>query len=522
MTEKDIRKPERSSNDLLKQAQAIFAEHEAVILLIDPDSGRICDANPAASAFYRYSKEELLGMSERDISSLGEEELASMRRSALDRKRMHFTVPHKRRNGETRQVDIYACPVRYDGEELLCSIIFDVTSREESYREMASFSYRDYLTGLYNRRYFDEALHSLDKPENLPICIVMADMNGLKTVNEIFGHEAGDKALVRAAVRLREAAGPNGVAARIGGDEFALVIPYMREPDVLQMIDTLKKLEAGEKVDEVPVSVSIGYQLKRSAGENILDVLTEAEKFLFRHKIYESASLRNLSVDLVMNALCEKSAREREHSSRTSYLAEEIARLLEMSQPQLFEIRIAALLHDIGKIGIPESILNKPGRLADDELNILKKHSEIGWRILGSSVDYKEIAKIVLHQHERWDGKGYPGGLAGEDIPLASRIIAVADAYDVMTGTRPYRPQGRAQNEACAREELQKNAGSQFDPHIIRVFSGAFTGLIHRVPWFSRAEQLLKKQLKGPACPPCPILGVKCNDRRFFYFRRFG
>jgi HD-GYP domain-containing protein (c-di-GMP phosphodiesterase class II) len=144
-----------------------------------------------------------------------------------------------------------------------------------------------------------------------------------------------------------------------------------------------------------------------------------------------------------------------------------------MREPQVFEIRIAALLHDIGKIGIPESILNKPGRLVDDELNILKKHSEIGWRILGSSVDYKELAKIVLHQHERWDGKGYPSGLAGEAIPFPSRIIAVADAYDVMTRVRPYQPPGSAQealDEQRAREELQKNAGSQFDPHIVRVF----------------------------------------------------
>jgi diguanylate cyclase (GGDEF)-like protein/putative nucleotidyltransferase with HDIG domain len=360
---------------------------------------------------------------------------------------MRFTVPHRIENGETRQVDVYACPIRYDGRELLCSIIFDVTGREETYREVAYLGYHDYLTGLYNRRYFDEALQSFDKPENLPLCILMADMNSLKMVNEIFGHEAGDKALIRAAAQLKEAAGPTGVGARIGGDEFALIIPHMREPDVLEMLGNLKKLEADEKEDEVPVSISIGYQLKISADENILDVLTEAEKYLFRHKIYESASLRNLSIDLVMNALCEKSAREREHSSRTSYLAEEIARLLGMSEPQLYEIRIAGLLHDIGKIGIPESVLNKPGRLVDDELNILKKHSEIGWRILGSSVDYKEIAKIVLHQHERWDGKGYPGGLAGEDIPLQSRIIAVADAYDVMREQAVLAP---AQREVAA------------------------------------------------------------------------
>jgi putative nucleotidyltransferase with HDIG domain len=168
-----------------------------------------------------------------------------------------------------------------------------------------------------------------------------------------------------------------------------------------------------------------------------------------------------------MNALFAKSEIEREHSSRVSDIAENLCEWLGMSESETMEVRTAALLHDIGKIGIPENILNKPGKLSDEERRIIQKHPGLGWRILGSSTEHKDLATYILLHHEHWDGKGYPKGLKGEEIPIQSRIIAVADAYDAMTKDRMYR-KALTNNQALG--ELEKNSGTQFDPTIVKAF----------------------------------------------------
>ncbi len=452
---------------LAHQMEAMFNGHEAVMLLLEPLTGKIRDCNPAASAYYGYSKDELLHMTIQDINTLDEAEIARLRMKALKKGQKYFTFPHRLKTGELRTVDVYSCPINFDGETLLYSIIFDVTEREKAYEEIRYISDHDYLTGLYNRRYFESELARLEKTKKLPYAVIVGDVNGLKTANDIFGYQVGDKILKSVAKILKKSTRHSYTVARIGGDEFGVILPNCGDKEALEMIERVKIAEQKHLSDQYQVSVSLGFQTKSDPDKKLEEVLTEAEDYMFRRKMMQVHSIRNQSVLLVMNALFAKSKREMEHSRRVSIIAEKVAIALGLERNVIDEIKLAGLLHDIGKIGIPERILNKPGRLLTEEYDIIKTHAEIGWRILGSSQEFRGIAEVVLHHHERWDGKGYMNGQKGEEIPIQSRILAVADTYDAITADRPYR---EALNDEDAIKELWRCSGSQFDPRVVGVF----------------------------------------------------
>jgi HD-GYP domain-containing protein (c-di-GMP phosphodiesterase class II) len=196
-------------------------------------------------------------------------------------------------------------------------------------------------------------------------------------------------------------------------------------------------------------------------------VLKSAEDYMYRHKVIESNSMRGNIINVILNTLYEKNPREERHSKRVSELCQRIGVAMGLSETEINKLKVSGLLHDIGKIAIEEQVLNKPGRLTDQEWNEIKRHPDIGYRILSSSLEMMEIVQYILFHHERFDGTGYPRGLKREEIPLLSRIIAVADAYDAMTNARTYK---KALDKDAAIKELIQNKGTQFDPHIVDVF----------------------------------------------------
>jgi putative nucleotidyltransferase with HDIG domain len=215
------------------------------------------------------------------------------------------------------------------------------------------------------------------------------------------------------------------------------------------------------------ISISFGYETKNRKEENIQDVLKKAEDHMYRHKLSESSIMRSKTIDVIMHTLYEKNHREQLHSIRVSEICEAIASLMNMGKEDVTQIRVAGLMHDIGKIEIDEEILNKPQSLNTGEWEEIKRHPEIGYRILSSVNEFSGIAEIVLAHQERWDGKGYPRGLKGNEISIPSRIIAIADAYDAMTTNRPY-DQALSKEEAV--KEMKKCSGTQFDPEITKLF----------------------------------------------------
>lgn len=346
-------------------------------------------------------------------------------------------------------------------------IISDITERKQTEEKIRYLSTHDYLTGVYNRHYYEDALVTIDTAANLPLSLVICDVNGLKLINESFGHGLGDELLKKVAGVILNACRQGDVVARLSGDEFIILLPQTDENQTAKIVKGMRAAAQEQSVGAINFSISFGYETKTSCDQNIQEVLKNAEDNMYRHKLYESASIKNKTIDLIMNTLYEKSSREMLHSQRVSQICEKIAIKMDFDQDDVSQVKAAGLIHDIGKMGIDEKILNKPGGLDPDEWKKIQRHPEIGYRILSSSSEFSELARYVLEHQERWDGKGYPKQLSGQEISIQARIIGVADAFDAMTCDRAYR-KGLSVDEAVA--EIKKCAGTQFDPEIAAVF----------------------------------------------------
>ena len=453
--------------NLLKQTQAMFNEHDAVMLLIRPETGQIIDANPAAVTFYGYTKEELLNLRIDDINMAKKDDEKEQRFQAYDKKQKYYSFPHRLKNGERRIVDVYSCPITYNNEKVLFSIIFDVTEREEAFDEIKYLSFHDHLTGLYNRRYFDNVLKLMNDERFMPLTIVMADVNGLKLVNDSFGHAEGDELLLKAAEIITEGCRKDDICARIGGDEFVIILPNTDSRMAGKIVRRIKTLQSKMQIRQLELSMSFGFAVKESVNSDVELIFSEAENKMYKNKMNESARTRNKTVNIILKTLYEKCSGELDHSERVSRYAAAIATAMGLSPETVSQIGVAGLLHDIGKIGVDENILNKTGVYTKTDREAIEKHPESGWRILSNSDEYSNLADYILYHHESLDGKGYPKGLKGSMIPLVSKIITVSDAYDAMTNERSYR---KVKTVEEAVEELRRCAGTQFDEEVVNVF----------------------------------------------------
>lgn len=594
----EYKKLQKDHDALLLRLESMFNEHIAIMLTIDPVTGKILDANPAACEFYGYSRREILNMFIQEINMLPAEETARRRMLALQHEERHFIFPHRLKSGEIRLVEVYSCPIEIAGETPLFSIIFDVTDREmfreDLYREkellsttlksigdgvvttdvdgritslnkaaeqiilwdssevseklftdifilenedtgeivenpvskvlqtgkviglanhtvlinkkgervpiadsaapikgengqilgvvmvfrdvklekeqqnkILFLSYHDSLTGLYNRRFIESEMRRLDTPDQYPISVIMGDVNGLKIANDVFSHETGDRLLQEVSNILRQNCGRDDIIARWGGDEFLILRTRSTIEDSERLIQKLQNEFAERSEGALQISVSLGCAVKTKDDEHLQHVIQQAEEWMYHQKLLEGKSYRNSIVNTLLATLYEKSMETEEHAQRLIEYCQAVGKELRFSGEALNELSLLAVLHDIGKVGIHQNVLQKPGSLTPDEWKEMRRHPEIGYRIAQNAPELLIVSDYILSHHERWDGKGYPRELKGEEIPINCRILAVADAFDAMTNDRVYR---KAMIREQAIEELTRNAGTQFDPEIVDIF----------------------------------------------------
>ena len=445
----------------------LIFEHNPLGIIHYNNKGVIVNCNENFSKIIGSSREILTGF---DILKLHNKEFKDALINSLKGSKATYEGDYKSiTDNKKMQIRAIFDPIISDDGKTIGGIgIFeDISDKMKRQEEILYLSYCDQLTGLYNRRFYEEELRRLDVKRNLPITLVMADVNGLKLINDSFGHALGDILLKKVAEVIKMGCRKDDIVARLGGDEFVVILTKTDEVKVQQIIKRINALALKEKVGSINISISFGYETKNNEDENIQDIFKNAEDHMYRHKLYESSSIRNKTIDLIMNTLYEKSNREMLHSIRVSEICEAMATNMNFNNDEVNQIRIAGLMHDIGKMGIDEKILNKPENLNMHEWKEIMKHPEIGYRILSSSSEFSEISEYVLKHHERWDGKGYPRGFKGEEISLQARIIAIADAFDAMTSDRTYR-KGLSLDEAI--NEINRCSGTQFDPNIVKVF----------------------------------------------------
>ncbi len=348
----------------------------------------------------------------------------------------------------------------------LCMVV-DIHNRKETEEKIFYAYVHDHLTGLPNHTDFMSTLHRLKKQHKFPFAIAIADVNGFKMINDAFNREAGDALLLQIANILKIEKGLDDYVARIGGDEFALIMNGGNEESTSLLIQRIQQRIQGLPQHKVVVSLSFGVVVAQDDAVGIDELLKKAEDDLNQNKLHESPSTRSKALYTIIHTLHEKNPREELHSRRVSVLGARLSQAIGMNFKEIAQMKTVGLLHDIGKINIDQSILNKEGPLNESEWKEMKKHPQKGYRILLSVTEFGELSGYVLSHHERIDGKGYPQGLKGEEIPLQSRIIAIVDAFDAMTAWRPYK---EMMSEEEAAKELIRCSGTQFDTALATTF----------------------------------------------------
>jgi len=343
----------------------------------------------------------------------------------------------------------------------------DITERKNSEEKIRYLSFHDTLTGLYNRAYFEEEIKRLNTERQLPLTMLMGDVNGLKVINDAYGHLKGDIFLKKIADILKECFREEDIVSRWGGDEFIIMLPKTAGEYAKDILKRIKRLCKERSTCNMPLSISIGFATKKTPSEDIDKILKEAEDKMYRNKIADSKSTNEIIISSLKENLRREGTKAGEQGIKLRKYALSIGRRLNLTNEKIEELKLLMDVYNIGKLALADEIMSKPGRLTREEWKIIKKLPEIGYRIAESSNTLKPISEAILSHYEWFNGSGYPRGIKGEEIPILSRISFLINSYEAMAKDKPYR---KKMTKKQIIREIKKYSGVQFDPKVAKIF----------------------------------------------------
>ncbi len=360
------------------------------------------------------------------------------------------------------------------GDTEVVSIVRDITERKSYLAELEHISLHDQLTGLYNRRYFENELQRLGVSREHPVVVVSADLDGLKLINDTLGHAEGDRYLQTGAELLKSVLRPSDILARVGGDEFALILPRTTKKAGEELIVRIRRRidEYNRKNEGLPISISIGLVINESSEQSLEETYKKADNAMYDDKLKRGKLARAGIVASLVESFSVRGNLGEGDSDQVRKLCERMGQALKLDNDQAADLQLLARVYDLGKVSMPEQLIyknlkQKTAELTEKERETIRRHPEIGCRIANSSPELIGVADLILYHHEKVDGSGYPLGLKGDEIPLECRILAIVTAYSAMTHSRPY---AKTFKPAEALAELKRCAGTQFDPQLVETF----------------------------------------------------
>lgn len=463
--EKSIKENEARSRALIEAIPDMLFRYDQGGRYLDVQIKDTEMLHPASREIYK--DRGLIGLNVRDVLPASTAELiVAMIDKAINSGELQVAEYNYLNRGEMQHYE--ARLVATENREVV-SIVRDITEEKRNEEELTYLSLHDSLTGLYNRAYFESELSRLEGSRDYPIIIISADLDGLKLINDTLGHKEGDRFLVAGAAVLKSALRSSDILARVGGDEFALILPQTERPAGEEIINRIQERVQAYNLQKkgMPLSISIGLASAKSDHHSLEEAYRTADSLMYKDKLTRSKAARNAIIEALLASLFTREGMHEESSEKVQELSMKMGVRENLAEEQMANLMLLAQVYELGKVSIPESILNKPGKLTEQEWEVVRQHAEKGYRIASASPELAGIADLLLKHHENWDGSGYPLGLQGEEIPIECRILALANAFCAMISPRPY---AEMLDQEAALREVERCAGSQFDPDLCDCF----------------------------------------------------
>ena len=470
----------KESDELYQKYKTIFNNTNDALFLIDVtiDNKLVYDLlNPTHEKLTGLKTKQVKGKNPREL--LGEEMGAQVENNYIRCLKQKEVISYEEKldlpNG-TRYWLTKLSPVIVDGQVTqIIGSAKDITERKKQNEKIEYISFHDQLTGLYNRRFYDEKIKEIEEKRKFPVSIIVGDANGLKITNDVFGHEAGDELLKSTAKILKECTRQKDYIVRWGGDEFCIIAPETNEKEGQEIINRIHHKMEEYDFENIPISVAFGLATKRNTEQSLNVVFNEAEDKMYRNKEEEKQKFNNRLLQAMLNKLEDSNYYVVDHSQRMIELTKDFAEKFDLSEEKKDRLIKAVKVHDIGKLALDQKMLKKDKKFSDEELNKFKKHPEYSYKIINNFKSFHRITSDIIHHHELWNGSGYPDGLAGENIPWLARIIAVVDTFDALTfkginHELALDEFNTSMSDEAALERIKEYSGVYFDPKVVNMF----------------------------------------------------